>query len=46
MAIANVGRDGNPEPWSEEQAERLRAEAAASLHKYAGELQVGVAQRR
>ncbi len=46
VAVANVGRDANPQPWPEGLAERLGAEAAASLHKYAGELQVGAAPGR
>ena len=46
VAVANVGRDGNAEAWSEGLAERLQAEAEASLHKYAGEVQVGAAPGR
>ncbi len=46
VAIATVGRDGNPEPWSQERAERLRAEVAAGPHKHAGEPRVGVARGR
>ena len=46
VALANVGRDGNPEAWSEGLAERLQAEAEASLHKFDGEVQVGAAPGR
>jgi len=46
VAIANVGRDGNPQPWPDGLPEWLGAEAAASLHKFAGELQVGAAPGR
>jgi len=46
VAVANVGRDGNPEAWPEGLVERVQAEADASLHKYEGELRVGVAPGR
>ena len=46
VAVANVGRDGNPQPWPDGLPERLGAEAAASLHPYAGGLQVGAAPGR
>jgi len=46
VAMANVGRNGNPEAWPEGLAERLQVEADASLHKFAGEVQVGVAPGR
>ena len=46
VAIAHLGRDGHPKPWSKEWAERMPPEAAASLQKYAGERQVGVAPGR
>jgi len=46
VPMANVGWDGSPENWPEGLAERLRAEAAVSLHKYAGQLQAGVAPGR
>ncbi len=41
-----MGRDGDPEAWPEGLAERLQAEADASLHKFAGEVQVGAAPGR
>jgi len=46
VAVASTGRDGNPQPWPEGLAERLRAEAASGLHKFDGELQVGAAPGR
>jgi hypothetical protein len=46
VAMANLGPDGNPLPWPEGMAARLRAEAEASLHKFEGELRVGVAPGR
>jgi IS605 OrfB family transposase len=46
VAVANVGRDGNPEAWPAGLADRLQAETEASLHKYAGEAQVGAAPGR
>ena len=46
VAVANVGRNGNPEPWPAGLAEQLEAEAEASLHKYAGEVRVGAAPGR
>ena len=46
VAVANVGRNGNPEAWPEGLAERLQAEADACLHKVAGEAQVGAAPGR
>ena len=41
VAIAHVGRDENPDPWSEERAQCLPAEAAAGLRKDASERPVG-----
>jgi len=46
VAVANVGPDGNPAPWPDGLAERLKLDAAAGLHKYAGEGQVGLAHGR
>ena len=46
VAMANVGRDGNPESWPSGLAGGLHTEAEVGLHKYAGELQVGVAPGR
>ena len=46
VAVAHVGQDGNPLPWPEGIADHLCVEAKASLHKYVGELQVGVAPGR
>ncbi len=46
VAVAHVGRDGNPKAWPEGLAERLQGEAELSLHKYDGEVQVGVAPGR
>jgi IS605 OrfB family transposase len=46
VAVANVGRDGNPGAWPAGLAERLQAEAEASLHKYTGEVEVGAAPGR
>jgi IS605 OrfB family transposase len=46
VAVAHVGRDGNPDAWPAGLAERLQAEAEASLHKDAGEAQVGAAPGR
>lgn len=40
VAAANVRRDGNREAWPAGPGERLRAQAAAMVHKYPGELRV------